>query len=142
MDIAVKYQFFKALCGGDDPEAESLYRWHIEARSGARMNAGLATDQWKRSVDNYVEAARELFASMKLEGFKIGFPVMIDPDGEILNGSHRVACALALGIGEVAVLPCQRHVWAPAWDADWFREAGMAEDRVDELSACLRQLTT
>lgn len=124
------------LLHGGDPDAERVYRWHIEKRSGARMAAGLATDKWKRSVDEYVDAAQALVFSMAMHGFDParfvhsmhpaeGIP--IDPNRELLDGSHRVAAALALGIPEMQVKREPSYVWAPAWGYDWFVENGMNE---------------
>ena len=116
MDLAVKWRFF--LSGG-----EEAYRWHIEARSGERMKAGLATDKWKLQLDDYVKSAKDLLESMSSHGFDEKYPVPIDPDGELLNGSHRVACALALEIPYITVELRPDYVWAPAWDYLWFCNA-------------------
>lgn len=122
MDLAVKHRFFKSLSGGDDPEAEEIYRLHIQARSGKRMEAGLATDQWKTETDDYVSSATGLLQSMSSSGFNDACAVPIDPDGELLGGAHRVACALSLGIPHIAVELRPEYVWAPAWDYLWFTE--------------------
>lgn len=120
MDLAVKWRFFRHLYGGEDPDSERVYRWHIEKRSGARIEAGLATDKWKTKIDDYVSSATGLFKSMSLNGFDERYPVPIDPDGELLNGSHRVACALALEIPYIPVELRPEYVWAPPWDYLWF----------------------
>lgn len=83
------------------------------------MRAGLPTDKWKTSVDDYVSAALKLLAGMRY-GYNYEFPVPVDLDGELLNGSHRVACAIALGISDIPVVTENRRVWAPAWDDAWF----------------------
>lgn len=126
MDLAVKWRFFCHFTNRSDNDAERVYRWHIEARSGGRMKAGLSTDRWKLSLDDYVASARRLFESMSTDGFDETQPVPIDPNGELLDGSHRVACALALGIERVPVEEHERFVWAPAWDYGWFVSNGMA----------------
>jgi len=126
MDLAVKWRLFNALSGGDDPDAERVYLWHIKLRSGDRMKADVATDKWKTSLDHYLAAAKELHASMISGGFDPRFPIPVDQDGEILDGSHRVACALSLGLPRVAVEFRNERVWAPAWDYVWFLKAGMA----------------
>lgn len=126
-DIAVKHRLFCHYLHGGDPDAERVYRWTIEKRSGHRMAAGLATDKWKKSVDHYLISAKALLSAMAREGFDPRFAVPIDPDGELLDGSHRVACALALEVEEVPVSPQQRYVWAPAWGYEWFVENGMGD---------------
>jgi hypothetical protein len=129
MDLAVKTRLFRHLLGGEDDDAVSVYRWHITARSGYRMAAGVATDSWKRSVEDYLTSANYLLENMHTKGFDTSEPVEIDRDGELLGGAHRLSCALALQIPEVPVAQYQdRTVWAPAWDFHWFTAAGMPQD--------------
>jgi len=132
----VKWRLFKHLRhGGNDPDAERVYRWHIDKRSGARMVAGLPTDRWKLSLDDYVASAKALFEMMRDDGFHPNGAVPVDPYGELLQGSHRVACALALGIETIPVIHEQRRVWAPAWGYDWFMANDMPHDDLARLCA-------
>jgi hypothetical protein len=133
LDLAVKWRLFRHLSRGGDEDAVRIYTWHIDMRSGPRMKAGLATDRWKRSHDDYRTAAIALSSSMACRGFVPGFAVPIDQNGELLDGSHRVACALALGIKQIPVAPQERYVWAPAWGEAWFVENGMAAEDLERL---------
>lgn len=135
--MAVKHRFFLHLLGGDDPEASEIYDWHIWQRSGHRMIAGLRTDVIKRNVADYRLCASDLLRSME-RGYDQAHPIPIDPDGELLNGSHRIACAIALGIKGVPVELHTRPAWAPAWDAAWFLAHGMRLDEVTRLETRLR----
>jgi hypothetical protein len=101
------------------------------------MQAGLATDNHKIDVDDYLASAVWLFQSMAKWGFDPDHAVPIDQGGELLNGSHRVACALALGIKEIPVVNMPGKVWAPAWDAAWFRSNGLDEGTITALQASL-----
>lgn len=105
------------------------------------MRAGLATDGWKTSVGDYVRSSRALYESMREDGFRLSGAVPIDSAGELLDGSHRVACALALGIETIPVKREARHVWAPAWDYEWFVANGMGHDDLARLCRDLRELT-
>lgn len=96
------------------------------------MRAGLTTDAVKRNVADYRLAATDLLQNM-LEGFDPRHPIPIDPDGELLNGSHRLACAIALGIKGVPVELHSRRAWAPPWNAAWFLAHGMKPDEVAKL---------
>ena len=133
-DVAVKWRYFKHLQCGGDPEAIGVYRWHIAARSGQRFVAGIATDQWKRSVDDYVVAAQAVFASMARDGFNSRYPIQLDPDGELLGGAHRLAAALALGLPSVPCEIAPYKVWAPPWGEAWFQEH-MTVAMVDRVRA-------
>ncbi len=103
------------------------------ARSGARMQSGVATDVWKTTLGDYLHAAKDLLSSMQRIGFDKACSIPLDVNGEILNGSHRIGCAKALRIGEIPVLVTTSKVWAPAWDRDWFLKHGMPENRVADL---------
>jgi hypothetical protein len=105
------------------------------------MSAGVATDQWKRTVDDYVHSAAILLYSMSLNGFNPAHAIPIDPDGELLGGAHRTACALALGIGDVPVIRHAQRAWAPAWGLDWFNDNGMAAGDLTRLSDDLARMT-
>lgn len=129
----MKWRFFNHLLGGDDPDAERVYLWHIQKRRGSGYVDG------EKGINDYVPAARALAESMTAKGFDIWHPVPLDRDGELLGGAHRTACALALGVG-VAIQRINMTAWAPAWDRAWFVERGMAGDdlaRLDKDWACL-----
>jgi hypothetical protein len=134
MDLAVKWRMFCHLRhGGSDPDAKRVFRWHIEQRSGHRMRMGMTTDKWKRTLDEYVASAEALLWNMQAFGFLGTHAVPVDPDGELLDGSHRVACALALGIGEIVVRHEDRKVWADPWNEQWFIDHGMAGEDLERL---------
>jgi hypothetical protein len=130
----VKWRFFRHLLGYTrDDRAEKVYRWHIRERSGARLDLGIQTDKWKRDLDDYVLAASDLAASMKVFGFLPDGAIPVDADGELLGGAHRVACAIAVGMPHVTVTKIPRKVWAPPWHREWFVEHGMAQDDLRRL---------
>jgi hypothetical protein len=140
-DLAVKHRFFRHLLnGGDDWNAERVYRWHIDIRSGARMQSGLVTDKWKKSVDDYVGAAKGLCNSMAM-WFPDSCAVAVDVNGELLDGSHRVACAIARGLAEIPVRHEAREVWAPAWGRDWFVTNGMAAGDLERLEKDMAEIS-
>jgi hypothetical protein len=118
----VKWRFFSHLLNGGDEDAECVYRLHIEKRSGHRMQAGLATDMWKMVTDDYVHSSQALLDSMVQSGFDDRYPIPLDPEGRLLNGAHRVACALAIGLKEVPIEGKPYLAWAPAWGEAWFKE--------------------
>jgi hypothetical protein len=72
---------------------------------------------------------------MAYHGFNPSGAIPIDPDGELLNGSHRVACARALGIESVPVIHEARRVFAPAWGLAWFHDNGMDQEDLNRLKA-------
>lgn len=102
---------------GGDQDSERLYRWHIEARTGG-------VEGKKASVDDYVEACVALLKSVETRGFMQERPVLLDPDGRLFNGAHRVSLGLAINKPLYV-----RQVNAPAkrtWGFDWFADHGMS----------------
>ena len=107
------------------------------------MALGLVTDGWKTTVDDYVASAKRRLGSMQRLGFLPQRPIPVDVDGELLDGSHRVACALALQMGTI---PVEQHpgrrVFAPAWGEAWFVENGMVGEDLERLQRDYASLTT
>lgn len=118
---------------GEDKESVDLYRWHIAERVGARIEAGLPTDRWKLTLNDYLASAQALFLSMVQDGFSSHHPIPVDRNGEILGGAHRLACALALSIERVPVTKSDVAAWAPAWGEEYFRDHGMQPADLDRL---------
>ena len=133
-DLAVKFRLFRSLLGGgSDPDAERVYKWTIEKRSGHRMAAGLKTDKWKRSVDHYLISAKALLNAMAHEGFDPQYAIPVDPEGELLDGSHRLAAALVLKMADVPVVRPSTVAWAPAWGRQWFADQGMSVSDLERI---------
>lgn len=129
MDLAVKWRYFRHLHGGNDPDAERVYLWHIEARRQANAKQNIGMDQGKFNPDDYLQAAEQLFHSMYENGFDREHAIPVDPDGELLGGAHRLACALVLD-EDVWIEHHQNKVWAPSWGAMWFYQNNCPPDDI------------
>lgn len=118
LDLVIKYRFFRHLSTYEDPDSERVYRWHILARTG-----GIEPRSWKRSVDDYVQAARDLHRSMG-NGWR-GNPPQIGSNGHLHDGAHRIACAASWHYASIPLLtwigPCNSR----PWDSTWMNEHGM-----------------
>lgn len=99
------------------------------------MAAGLPTDKWKLSLDDYVASAISLCNSMESCGFLDEGAVPVDLDGELLQGAHRVACALAIRIESIPIIEEYRRAWAPAWDLDFLAARGMSAGDLNRVAA-------
>lgn len=141
-DIAVKHRLFRHMLKGGDPESVRVYKWHIAQRVGARIEAGIPTDRWKLTLNDYLASAQALLLSMVQDGFSPHHPIPVDRNGEILGGAHRLACALALNIETVPVARSDIECWAPAWNEAWFRDHGMQPADLDRLREDWQSLRT
>lgn len=120
-DIAIKWRLFRSLLSNDDDDAFRVYRWHLERRKAANARIGVGMDG-KSGTDQYIADCGKLLLSMGAYGFRPAHAVPIDPDGELLGGAHRVACALALGIEQIPIAQHKNRAWAPPWGEAWFAE--------------------
>jgi len=134
LDVAVKWRYFRHLLSGSDPDSERVYRGLILARNGQRMLDGAPTDGWKLTIDHWVDGCAALLESMRNQGFIAQHPIPLDKNGELLNGTHRLACAMALRIDEVWVwrLP-DKEVWAPEWGLDWLIANAVPNDDIRRI---------
>ncbi len=69
-------------------------------------------------------------------GFQFQHAIPIDNHGELLNGAHRVACAIAYDLPEIYTWRVNKEAWAPAWDYQWFIDNGMDKEDLEHL-VCL-----
>ncbi len=125
LDLVLKYLFFKSLeSGSERTEWEPFYRKHIFDRI-----AGVEFP--KRSVEDFVSNCEVLLQSLRSKGFDPAQPISVFPDKSILNGAHRIACALATG-NDVIVSPLERGI-SRTWDFRWFLERDYPQDVLAEL---------
>lgn len=140
-DIAIKFRYFQHLIGGGDEfAAQALYVWHIVERSGHRFKLNVATDGWKRNPQDYLDSAGKLLQSMTARGYCNDEPILVDNDGEIWNGAHRIACAAAMGFTEIPVFRKRGFVWAPRWDREWMVEHGISAQDLKRLDSDMEKL--
>lgn len=120
--ITFKHIYAQArLLDCQSPYPERQYREHIRCiTSGACRE----DDGTKHCEDDYVQAFNVLLDSMCRWGFNPGCPVPVDGNTTALDGSHRIAAALALGL-DVPVLQFSHK--GPAYTSAVF--SGMDCDR-------------
>lgn len=94
IDIIVKYYYIKARESGHNLGlAREIYEKHIEAFSDGTFQEHGNKD--KNSIEQYISTFNQLIDDFKENGFdedKSYIPV--GKDNEMLDGSHRAACAL------------------------------------------------
>lgn len=125
LDVVVKYLLFRSLLTQDEPRVLALYERHIARRTGG-------FEDGKRTVSDYVSAARDLLGRLQSHGFDAATPVRIGGrNGLPLDGAHRIGACLALGFDVVVEIVDEG--WGATWGDDWFRSHGFPPDDVDLL---------
>lgn len=78
------------------------------------------------------DSLRELVASIQERGFLSRYPIPVTEEGLILDGAHRLACALYFDVAEVAVVvrPVRTRVY---YRRQWFLDHGFDPELVGLL---------
>lgn len=141
-DLAVKWRFFRHLLAPENGlihgPATDNYQWHIWRRQQSNAELGIGMDRGKDTLD-YVYHAEQLFNSMR-DGYNVLYSVPVDRFGELLDGAHRVACAIALGVDEIPIERRPQTAWAPPWDLQWFIDNGMPEADLERLKSDFEEM--
>lgn len=125
IDLAAKLAYIEARETGIDMSfAKEVYRKHIEAFSeGSFSEPG---DENKTSLDQYYSVFDELIDDFKISGFdKAKSLVPVGKNGIILDGAHRVACAIYFRI-PVTVIEFQNA--SVDFDYNYFRGRRLSEE--------------
>jgi hypothetical protein len=128
LDLAAKLHFLKHSANPDLYPAR-LYDAHIHAFSLGDMTE--PGNEQKAGADGFRADFLALRERMRKHGFDADVSLMpLAADGTIINGGHRVACALDLGVELVGVETDLEPV-----DYDWryFRDRGMAGDDLEAM---------
>ncbi|MCR5449554.1 MAG: hypothetical protein K6F23_09160 [Solobacterium sp.] len=110
--------------------AEKLYLEHIRIMTkGSFVEAGST----KTGKAAFIDAFNTLFEGMKHSGYSAdALPVPVDEDMQAMDGAHRIACALMLGIPvKIIRLPVKAEF--DRYSYEWFRERGIEEWCLDQM---------
>lgn len=94
LDVLIKYTYLKYKNTTiKDTWSENIYREHIE-----NFNKGIEGDiSGKDNIDKFVESFKKLYLDIRENGFSSSTSLIpIDKNGNIIDGSHRLAICLAL----------------------------------------------
>lgn len=106
--------------------ANDVYVEHIRA-----MTKGSFIEAYseKNNPKAFIEGFERLYSSIKNVGFDVGNPIPVDRNMQILDGAHRVAASLALGIKvPIIILPIDA---VDKYDASFFERQGVSNDLID-----------
>jgi len=142
MDIVVRYIYAKAFFENKGMDrAEKLYRKLIYAVNRGEepltnsSHAYFSDYSQKKGLEDFEKSFQSLLVSMKEKGFQKECFIPLGADGKMLNGAHRLAAALALGINAWTVKfeLLQGRLFFFEYTLDWLRENGFEEAEVEYL---------
>lgn len=115
LDIVIRYLYVRDICSGIINEYHrKMYARFILSVNGAEEPVGMGNfhDQFtdygeKIGIDAFIESFDGLLESLKNEGFYEENAIPLNRNGEMLNGSHRVAASLAL----------EKDIWVKYYDS-------------------------
>jgi len=83
----------------------------------------------------------ELINSVQLKGFQTDkYPLKLDADGRLMDGSHRLACALGFGIDKLPVQFNYKKKGPTNYGREWFEERDFPENLLLKLDDQLKSL--
>jgi len=143
LDLVCKYAFFCDLLNEQNDEfVLTLYKEHILKRTDGRepRDRFNKTAKHKRSIDDYVEVAHELFHNMKQNGFDENCAVPYTDEGLLLNGAHRIACAAALGTDIVTTVIYDNKQTRKPWGLEWFQNNQFTEKQIEFVQSLYNEI--
>lgn len=140
LDVFLKKRFVETYIN-NDPEHSvwvDTYLQAIKYRNGFKEpnDATLTShNSTKNGKPQFLNAFYNTINSIKNNGFDTNKKIPTNSNGNILNGSHRLAIALALKIDLSLVVNTHAQDIEPAhWSHTWFINFGFRQDIIDELT--------
>lgn len=96
----------------------------------------------KERVDRFTRIQfEELINSIRRKGFQTDkFPIKLDSDGRLIDGSHRFASALCLGVDRIPVQFLPKKKGPVNYGRDWFEQRGFPGKLLAKLDNELNEL--
>lgn len=129
LDVVVRYLYFRDMKYGNiKEEIKSLYCRMIFCRTAGIEPVGAFSSGEKSGIDDYLCDAKDIFHSIRENGFLKEKYIPVNSDGFLLNGAHRLSASLALG-KEVYIKQCGDAEYT--WDYSWFCQNNFStEDKI------------
>jgi hypothetical protein len=143
LDLVCKYLLFKSIKECDlNPTIVDLYCQHILLRTNAieRNDAYNKNCPQKNNIDEYLQSAINLFRSMESNGFDSNYPIPYNSNG-ILNGAHRIACAVCLNLDIYCKYINNNHA-RKKWGIDWFINNNFTSEQIELIQTQYQKLNS
>ena len=95
--------------------------------------------QWLRGGYRSTAQFKSLAESMRNNGFDPSFPIQVDRSGTLVNGSHRLACALYLGLDQVPVT-CVEERFDRDYRMNWFEDNSFDGGEITHIKSAVEDV--
>ena len=129
-DVIAKYLYVKNYVNrGRSDRWRELYLEHVKIFNGYVENDGSG----KVGPESFVNSFDALIESIRGNGLSEDCIIPRGGSGDILDGAHRLACALYFGL-QVDVVDVEFSSADFSFNQDYFEERGMSESYLDEMA--------
>ncbi len=129
-DVLAKFLYVKHYANRDASNRWiDLYLEHIKVFNGFVENDGSG----KVGAESFLDSFNSLIESFEHDGISDECIIPRGEGGEILDGAHRLACALHFGL-KVDVVDVEFSSDAFCFNQDYFQERGMSDTYLDEMA--------
>ncbi|MDQ4679244.1 ParB N-terminal domain-containing protein, partial [Stenotrophomonas maltophilia group sp. RNC7] len=77
-----------------------------------------------------IDRFKELIKSIERNGFSKDSSILVDPNLQLVDGSHRLACALYFNLKRISI-NTQLQPVNIEYSIDWFKDAGFTEEELE-----------
>lgn len=146
LDIVIRYLYAKELLQGiEEGEGSRLYTKFIDKKGieeplSNKVFAFFSDYEQKIGVPAYQNSFQKLIKSMKTNGFEKEYFIPLDKHGEIINGAHRLAAALALKIPIWAVDFPLFEGFGFDFSEEWMGKNGFLYEEIQTVKGQFEQL--
>jgi len=129
LDIMAKVLYLKLK----DTAPEYARKLYLEQERVMTRDSFVEAGSRKYGQQAFVDAFEALFEDMKRNGYsEKALPIPVDEDMQAMDGAHRIACALVLGI-PVKVIHLPVRAEYDMYPYQWFIERGMESWCLDQM---------
>jgi hypothetical protein len=131
-DIFVKYQFARSILQGEENGFwRDAYLSHIQTLNGF-TEIDQSGKPVKLGAEQFEQSFRSTIESIRSNGFDEEYAVPISKENCPLNGAHRIAACMALGID--VVVQRKNESFVPKWDYRFFSSGGFNSVMADAVA--------
>ncbi|PWT29259.1 hypothetical protein [Butyrivibrio fibrisolvens] len=146
LDIVIRVIYARSVLAGDnDLTHKELYKKLITKQTELveatdRMLVGYFSEyDTKRGWDQFDMSFRELIDSIRNKGFQKEYFIPLDNKKHLLNGRHRIAAAMALGVS-IWTVTYPFSTGAVKYDVEWLKTNDFSGDEIRMVLAALEEL--